>query len=75
MGGWGNNRNGWGGNDSGAGTNGALTRDAITYGFDMNGLSNQIANTHSAVTNSTEATNNGVRVLQNDLCGIGMTNL
>lgn len=75
MGGWGNNRNGWGGNDFGAGTNGALTRDAITYGFDMNGLSNQIANTHSAVTNSTEATNNGVRVLQNDLCGIGMTNL
>lgn len=37
MGGWGNNRNGWGGNDSGTGT---LTRDAITYGFDMNALSN-----------------------------------
>ena len=54
MGGWGNNRNGWGGNDSGTGT---LTRDAITYGFDMNALSNQIANTHSAVTNSTEAIN------------------
>lgn len=72
MGGWGNNRNGWGGNDSGTGT---LTRDAITYGFDMNALSNQIANTHSAVTNSTEAINSGVRALQNDLCGVGMNNL
>lgn len=72
MGGWGNNRNGWGGNDSGTGT---LTRDAITYGFDMNGLSNQIANTHSAVTNSTEAINSGVRALQNDLCGVSMNNL
>lgn len=70
MGGWGNNRNGWGGNDSGT-----LTRDAITYGFDMNALSNQIANTHSAVTNSTEAINGGVRALQNDLCGVGMNNL
>lgn len=72
MGGWGNNRNGWGGNDSSTGT---LTRDAITYGFDMNGLSNQIANTHSAVTNSTEAINSGVRALQNDLCGVSMNNL
>ena len=87
--GWGGS---WGGNGgyNGAGSQGALTRDEMTYGFDLSGirsgihgLSSDIANGAYGLNSSlmsgfagvNETVNGSARNIQSDICNMGMTNL
>ena len=87
--GWGG---GWGGNNgsSGAGYQGNLTRDELTYGFDLSDIRSGIRGITSDVASGTyglnsslmagfsgvnETVNNSARNIQSDICNMGMTNL
>ena len=76
------------GNAGGAGS--ALTRDELMQGFDFSGLRSDVmglqnsisngfynANTNAlnGFANAIEANNSGVRAIQSDICGMGLTNL
>lgn len=87
--GWGG---GWGGNNgsNGAGSQGALTRDELTYGFDLSdirsgirGITSDVANGAYGLNSSllagfsgvNETVNGSARNIQSDICNMGMTNL
>ena len=87
--GWGG---GWGGNNgsNGAGYQGALTRDELTYGFDLSdirsgirGITSDVASGAYGLNSSllagfssvNETVNGSARNIQSDICNMDMTNL
>lgn len=88
--GWGGNGNWGGGGSNGAGYQGGLTREELTYGFDMSGLHSEINGLNSSLINGIYGLNtnllngfattnsaiaSGVQAVQSDICGMGLTNL
>lgn len=81
---------GWGSNGWGSGSDGALTRNELTYGFDLSDIRSGIRDITSDVANGNyglnssllsgfagvnAAVNDTSRNIQSDICAMGMANL
>ena len=66
---------GWGGNGAGFGGNGGSAREAVSYGFDMNGLENCIRGIQQGLCEGFYAVNtgmlNGFHGVDNAICTLG----